>query len=113
MDHDDDTPTTSTVIPGYRVADFLERLWEAARYVRATQKDLLESLRRVDYSQRTDTITTATVRARLDTFQAALVALAVYRQAAKALDLPASTVAIATGTDRDAFWAEYDAWREA
>ena len=114
MDHDDDdTPTTSTVISGRRVADFLDRIWEVARRVRSCQADLLDELQRHDSSRRADVITASTIRVRTANFHAAQTELSGLLEAGKILDLPAATLAIATGTDRDAFWAEFDAWRES
>lgn len=115
MDHDDDDDVTFTppVISGHAVADFLDRIWEAARRVRSCQADLLDELQRHDYSRRADAITASTIRVRTANFHAAQTELSGLLEAGKILDLPASTVAIATGTDRDAFWAEFDAWREA
>lgn len=104
--------TVSTTIPGFRVAYLLERIWDSSQAVKHAQKGLQDSLGLDDYSRNTGPINRSTMTNRMTHFQAAYSELQGLLEAASALDLPAATLAIATGTDRSAFWDEFDAWRE-
>ena len=103
---------TNPTIPGRRVADLLDRIWDASQAVKAAQTFLLYSLGTDDFSRNTGPMNRSSLSVRMTAFTTAHAELQGLLEAAKTLDIPAATLAIATGTDRSAFWDEFDAWRD-